>query len=166
MADAEFITDLALAIDEGIVSTSPQKLASLYRRNDTEFEERSRYDKYVSSSFDVLLTNLSEIQSTYITKPHIFHSFICALIHNRFGLPDAHQLTGVAPTGKFFQDKDSALMRLKQLAAAYEEGDMTRFGEFVQAASEGGNRAPQRAIRLKWLCLALQTAPEQKAHGA
>ena len=32
MADAEFVTDIALAIDEGIVSTSPQKLASLYKK--------------------------------------------------------------------------------------------------------------------------------------
>jgi len=32
MADAEFITDVALAIDEGIVSTSPSKLATLYKK--------------------------------------------------------------------------------------------------------------------------------------
>jgi hypothetical protein len=36
-ADAELISDLALAIEEGIVSTSPAKLLSLYRKYDKTF---------------------------------------------------------------------------------------------------------------------------------
>jgi hypothetical protein len=111
MADAEFVTDVALAIDEGIVSTSPQKLASLYRKNDKIFTDRQKFDKHVSSVFDVILNQFSELQETYITRPHIFHSFVCALLHNKFGLPGVHQLIGVAPTGKFFTDRDSAAHR-------------------------------------------------------
>ena len=156
MTDAEFITDVALAIDEGIVSTSPSKLAYLYKKNDAAFEERDRFDDYVSGAFETILTNFSDLRTTYITRPHIFHSFICALLHNRFGLPNAQQMTGVATTGQFFEDREAAVLRLKQLAAAYEEKDLNRFNEFVQAASEGGNRAAQRAIRIKWLCNALQ----------
>jgi len=34
MADAEFIADVALALEEGIVSTSPSKLLSLYKKYD------------------------------------------------------------------------------------------------------------------------------------
>lgn len=156
MADAEFITDIALAIDEGIVSTSPSKLAMLYRKNDTAFQDRDKFDAYVSSVFDTILNNFSALQGTYITRSHIFHSFICALIHNKFGLPNARQLTGIVPSGRFFDDREAAVVRLKQLVAAYEERDLNRFGEFVQAASEGGNRAAQRATRIKWFCNALQ----------
>jgi hypothetical protein len=46
---------------------------------------------------------------------------------------------------------------LRQLAAAYEEKDFNGvFGNFVRAASEGGNRAAQRAERIYYLCQALE----------
>jgi len=40
MADAEFIRRLALALEEGIVSTSPSKLLSLYKKYEREFPNR------------------------------------------------------------------------------------------------------------------------------
>ena len=156
MADAEFIADLVLAVEEGIVSTSPAKLTALYKTNNEEFPKREMLDEILSNVFDVVLGEFSSIQNTYIARPHIFHSFLCALLHNRYGLPNAQYVTGVGFTGKFFEDREGALARLKQLAAAYEEKDLSHFGEFVQAASEGGNRATQRAIRVRWLCEALQ----------
>lgn len=156
MADAEFIADLALAIEEGIVSTSPAKLLALYKKNDSEFPTRERLDEQVSGALNIILGELSEIQGTYITKPHIFHSLLCALLHNRFGLVGAEEMSGLAAIGVYFQDRDRALISLKRLAAAHEEKDLTEFGEYVKAASEGGNRAPQRAVRVKWLCQALR----------
>lgn len=156
MADAEFVADLALAIEEGIVSTSPAKLLSLYKRHDEQFATRAEMDERIAGALDVILNELSEVQGTYITRPHIFHSLICALLHDRFGLVGAEAATGIAPNGTYFVDRDRALISLKRLAAAHEEKDFTEFGEYVQAASEGGNRAPQRIIRIKWLCLALR----------
>jgi hypothetical protein len=61
MADAEFITDLALAIKEGIVSTSPAKLAKLYKYNDIEFQDREQVNEYVTSAFEVTINDLSEL---------------------------------------------------------------------------------------------------------
>jgi len=107
-------------------------------------------------TFDVILTDLSDVQGTYITKPHVFHSFLCALLHNKFGLPNAEGATGVSPNGQFYSDRESALTALKRLAAAHEERDTMEFGEYVNAASEGGNRAAQRTVRVKWLCNALR----------
>jgi hypothetical protein len=156
MADAEFIADVALAIEEGIVSTSPTKLRALYKKHDEEFLTRAMLDEKISGAFDVILTEFSGVQGTYITRPHIFHSLICALLHRRFGLVGAEDATGIAPAGVYFEDKDRALISLKRLAAAHEEKDVGEFREYVQAASEGGNRAAQRAVRIKWLCEALQ----------
>lgn len=156
MADAEFIADLALAIEEGVISTSPAKLVALYKQYDKNFPERAKLDLQISSSIEVILTELSELQDTYITRPHILHSLICALIHNRFGIDGVDVVTGIESTGKFFNDRQLALASIRRLAAAHEEKDISEFREYVQAASEGGNRAPQRAIRIKWLCFALQ----------
>jgi Protein of unknown function DUF262 len=156
MADAEFIADLALAIEEGIVSTSPAKLLALYRTNDSVFAAREGLNERITGCFDVVLNELSELQKTYITKPHIFHSFMCALLHNRFGLVGAQDIIGLGPIGVYFIDRDRALTSLKRLAAAHEEKDLAEFGDYVRAASEGGNRAAQRSVRVKWLCQALR----------
>lgn len=156
MADAEFVADVALAIEEGIVSTSPPKLVALYKSRDEQFEDRVKINEQVCSVFDLILNDLSELQKTFLTKPHTFHSLVCALLHNRYGLVGAEKSTGVASSGSFYTDREKALLLLSRLAAAHEEKDLSEFGEYVSAASEGGNRATQRAIRIKWLCKALQ----------
>jgi hypothetical protein len=156
MADAEFIADLALAVEEGIVSTSPARLLALYKKYDVAFPKRNTLNETICGPFDVVLSEFSELQGTYITRPHIFHSLFSALIHNRFDLIGAADATGISAIGKYYEDRGKALISLKRLAAAHEERDLSEFGEYVQAASEGGNRANQRTIRIKWLCRALR----------
>lgn len=154
MADAEFISDLALAVEEGIVSSSPAKLRGLYKKYDDAFPDREAFEARIAGAMNVVQSDLSEIQGTYIAKPHVFHSLICALIHNRFGLPESDGAIGLGPIDAFLTDRNRAITGLKRLAAAHEEKDVSTFGEYVNAASEGGNRAPQRAVRIKWLCRA------------
>jgi hypothetical protein len=156
MADAEFIADLALAVDEGIVSTSPAKLRDLYKRNDVVFGTLADVDERVSGALDAALGDLSGIQGTFATRPHVFHSLLCALMHNKYGLPGVEQMTGMQTTGRYFDDAQRAVASIARLAAAHEEKDGGEFAEYVRAASEGGNRSTQRAIRVKWLCRALR----------
>lgn len=155
MADAELVADIALAIEEGIVSTSPGKLKNLYAKYDENFERHDLMNREVGETLQVISTDLSDIQGTYMTRPHIFHSLACALIQRKFGLPRGQIDTGVQPDGTFFEDRDRAVASLKRLAIAHEQKDEGRFREYVVAASEGGNRAAQRIIRVKWLCRAL-----------
>jgi len=157
MADAEFVADVALAMNEGIVSTGPNKLRNLYKHYDVSFTARDVMDHQLSMTLEVVLADLSELQDTYITRPHVFHSLICALIHRRYGLPGAQEMTGIVPQGNFFADRGLAVAALRELAAAYEEKDFNgKFGNFVRSASEGGNRAAQRAERIYYLCQALE----------
>jgi hypothetical protein len=156
MADAEFIADVALALEEGIVSTSPSKLLSLYRKYDESFPARSTWNDEVIGALNAVLTDLSPLQGSYMTKPHVFHSLVCALIHNHDGLPNATAATGFSPIGAYYIERDRALISLKRLAVAHEEKDTAEFAEYVKAASEGGNRAAQRGERIKWLCKALR----------
>ena len=156
MADAEFIADVALALEEGIVSTSPNKLLALYKKYDDSFQPRATWNGQISGALNSILTDLSQLQDTYMTKPHVFHSLVCALIHNHDGIPGATDLTGLAPIGAYYADRDRALTSLKRLAAAHEEKDAGEFSGYVKAASEGGNRAAQRGDRIRWLCKALR----------
>jgi hypothetical protein len=156
MADAEFIADLALAIEEGIVSTSPTKLRNLYKKYDVFFTQRDEMNVEISSAFDLIVSDLSELQDTFLTRPHLFHSLICALIHRRYGLPRAQEMIGIAPVGDFYKNRELAIVALKELGAAYEDKDFNGvLGPFVRSASEGGNRAAQRAERIRYFCNAL-----------
>ncbi len=156
MADAEFVADLALAVEDGIVSTSPAKLRVLYKRHDESFDDLDAVDQRVVGALDTTLEHLSELQGTYATRSHVFHSLLCALIHNRYGLPGGAAMTGMEPIGQYFVNVERAVASIKRLAAAHEEKEIGEFGEYVRAASEGGNRGPQRALRIKWLCRALR----------
>ena len=156
MADAEFIADIALALEEGIVSTSPARLLNLYKKHDDQFDTRTALDDQICETLDMVLTEFSELQSTYMTRPHIFHSLICAFLHSRYGLVGAEAATGIAPMDAYYSSRDAALTSLKRLAAAHEEKDYTTFGDYVKAASEGGNRAAQRTVRINWLSRALR----------
>ena len=156
MSDAEFMADLALAVEEGIVSTSPAKLRALYKKYDEEFATQNDVEERVFGAFNIMLEFFSGLQGTHATKTHVFHSLLCAAIHNRYGLPNATAVTGIAPIGEYFIDPERALVSIGRLVAAHEENDLAEFGEYVRAASEGGNRAPQRAIRISWLCRALR----------
>lgn len=156
MMDAEFVADLALAVEEGIVSTSPARLRKLYKRNDQSFPTMGKVEEHVLGALDATVEGLSPIQGTFATRLHVFHSLQSALIHNKFGLPGAIDLLGLAPIGCYYQDANRAVLSIKRLAAAHEEKDLGEFAEYVTAASEGGNRKAQREVRIKWLCRALR----------
>lgn len=156
MADAEFLTDLALAVKEGVVSTSPSKLTQIYRDYENTDASLDPLEDCICGAFDEVLKQLSGIQGSHAVKPHLFHSLLCAMIHNKFGLPGFTQKSRIKPIGQWLLDSQRSLAQVRQLAEAYEVKDIGRFEEFVKASTEGGNRAAQREVRVKWFCLALQ----------
>jgi len=156
MGDAEFVTDVALAADEGIVSTSPKRLTELYARNETGGHGLAEIDAKVRGALEVVRQQLSGIQGSYAVKPHMLHSLLTALMHNKFDLPGVTAVTGIPSTGDWITDPQRATTQIRELAEAFETKSLDRFPAFVNASTEGGNRAPQRQIRVKWLCMALQ----------
>lgn len=156
LLDAEFIADLALAVARGIVSTSPSLLRAIYKERDSTFQERQLFDERIKGTLAFIREEMPYVAKTHLAKGHVFFSLVCALIHNQWGLPGTQLLTGLAPIGTYWDQRDTAQAGLLTLAAAHEDKDLTRFEEYVKAASEGGNRAPQRIIRLTWLCRALR----------
>lgn len=156
MADAELMTEWILAIEDGIISSSPARLKRPYEEYDNEFPLAGSYEEKISTTLTTITEQLSPLQETYITKSYVFHSLVCALIHCRWGLPNFEAETGIRSSGVFFHNRDLALESLKLLASAHEEKDPLFFPEYVQACTEGANRAPQRRIRTKFLCMALQ----------
>lgn len=156
MGDAELITDLVLAVDEGLVSTSPAKLKAIYKKYDPEGTDVEPLSSHIWGALEEIRQQLSGIQGSHAVRLHVFHSLVCALIHNKYGLPGVEETTGIAPTGDWMDNPARAMAQIRELAGAYETKSFDRFEDFVRASVEGGNRAVQRQTRVKWLCLALQ----------
>jgi hypothetical protein len=154
--DTEFITDLALAIDQGILSTSPTLLRRMYRENDEDFPAREFMNNRILGTLEFVRNEMPFVVGTMLTRTHVFFSLLCALIHNRWGLPHGNETIGLDPIGRFWESREAAEPNLLRLAAAHEEKDLAHYEEYITAASEGGNRANQRAVRTRWLCRALR----------
>ena len=156
MLDTEFIADLALAVSEGIVSTSPKKLRTIYKEYDSQFAVRSLFDERIGGTLAFIRREMPFVAGSHLTKAHVFFSLVCSLIHNRWGLPGAEDAVHLAPIGEYWSSREAAEAGLLKLAAAHEARDTSHFTEYVAAVSEGGNRANQRTIRTEWLCRALR----------
>lgn len=157
MADAAFIADLVLAMQEGVVSTSDAKLHSLYKKFDSSFPQAEKFESALEEIFKVIAQDLSPIRGSYMTKPFALHALCCAIYHNKVGLVGFNDATGIAPIGQSIGcSSERATANLLELAAAHESKDSSRFPEYVVAMSAGSNREKQRKERIAILCRALR----------
>ncbi|CAN7558374.1 DUF262 domain-containing protein [Acidovorax sp. LjRoot194] len=157
MEDAEFITEIALAMHVGIVSTSTSSLKGLYKTYDDDFPESEEWGHRINAALQFIQTDLSGIQGSYMTKSYAFMSLITALIHTRWGLPGVQQTTGIVPTGHFPVNTFPVLTELLALASAHEMKDSTgRHKDYVEACKGGTNRVNQRLARFKAISEALE----------
>ena len=156
MGDAELLTEMVLALEQGTVSTSATHLRNLYKFNDVEFPQAGEYGEKIGAALDFIIENFGELRGTFMTKSFVVHSLFCALIHNRFGLPGFEEKSDVVPIGAFCPDVASAIDDLKTLAAAHETKDQGVLGPYVEACSAGSNREAQRTTRVQYICRALR----------
>lgn len=159
MRDAEFITDLIAAIDQGITNTTPSLLSSYYRNYDKEFDNLEYFYSRLSEALDYCFNEFSELRDTYLfRRPFVFHDLCIALLHNKYGLPNTSEKIGVDKSGKFANCRETAVSTLEALAHAHESKDAEGpYAEYVAACSEGANREKQRIIRTQYLIQALNS---------
>lgn len=157
MEDAELIAEVVLALRAGVVSSSPAQLRKLYDEFDKEFPDADDWSARVNETFAFIQSQLSPIQTSFLTKPYAFLSLITALLHNRWGIPNLQDQSGIVTTGQFTTDVPNSLEKLLALASAHETKDMNgEFKGYVEACKGGGNRVKQRLTRVTYLCKALQ----------
>lgn len=157
MADAAFIADLVLAFEEGVISTSDAKLNALYKAHDSNYAGAEDMFGRLKSLFGFISTDLSGIRASHMTKPYALHALVCALYHNKYGLPNFEEESGLIPIGSYLGcPSERATANLLELAAAHESKDLSKFRDYVDAMSAGSNREKQRAQRIVSISIALR----------
>lgn len=155
MADAEFIAELALVLEQGIVNKSESSLRALYERNDPDYprldEARDRFEEF----FQMLSGSFSPLRGTFIMKPYVLHSLFCAMIGKKFGFPGSEDLA-IPVTGTYFTDLPRTLENLTALADAHETQDFEGpLSNYVVACTSTTHRIAQRSTRTRFLANAL-----------
>jgi hypothetical protein len=155
MGDAEFIADLTMAFEQGVVNTSKTNLQAMYRKYDDAFESAQQYEAKIAEVLSFIAESLSSLRGSYMTRPAAFFALCCALYHNKYGIP-RFMPEGAAPIGRFHtRPIDEVTRTLLNMAAAHETKDTAAYPIYVKAMREGSNRATQRADRISQILIAL-----------
>lgn len=156
MADAELLTDVILAMEQGIVSTSNKNLKDLYSRYDSEFGPADEYRHKITSSVEYILENFDRLRGTFLMKKYALHSLLTALIHARFEIPALTHQLNVASMGRFSAAPQESARTLEAIALAHEAKELVgEFSMYVRGATSSTHRRPQRSARVATILRAL-----------
>lgn len=156
MADAELLTDCVLAIERGVVSTSPSDLRALYKKYDEAFPAGQEYIEKLRSTFEFIIEELDAVRSSYMMKPYALHSLVTALVHCKYGIADIEERWQVPPIGRFSVNPRVSSNQLLALAQAHEAKEIDGpYGTYVWGCLGGTNRAPRRTARVAAILRAL-----------
>lgn len=159
MADAELVAEIVLAIEQGVISTSPSDLRALYAKYDDAYPEDAHYREIIVSAVEFIVEHLSDLRRTHLMKPYALQTLIVALIHNRYGIASLQDQLQIQSLGRFARDNRQAAERLLALAQAHEAKETAGpYGIYVWGASGGTNRAQRRRARLVGVLRALGAA--------
>lgn len=155
MHDAEFLTELAIVLKDGIVDKSERSLTGIYKEYDKDFPDEEIFRSRIHEFMRILEIEFAPLKNTFITKSYVCHSLFCAMMQKKYGIPNGDNF-GNPPEGVFFTDLTRTVNALGALAGAHELQDtLGPYGEYVEACLSTTHRVKQRNIRARWLSTAL-----------
>ncbi|MCW5601371.1 DUF262 domain-containing protein [Nitrosomonas sp.] len=155
MHDAEFLTELAIVLDLGIINKSDTSLTQIYRKYDKSFPCEEEFRGRIYEFMHLLEQEFAPLKNTFITKSYVCHSLFCALMQKKYGIPNGNEI-GTQTDGVFFTNLQKTIDALNALAGAHELQDKSGpYGPYVEACLSTTHRIKQRKIRSTWLYNAL-----------
>ncbi len=156
MSDANLIADIILAMERGLISTSPKDLNKLYDDYDESFEHAEKYHDQISQAFDFIAMNFSDLRKTHMMKPYALHSLVTALIHSRYGIQSITNGLGSGSIGSFTANIGEAEQMLLAMAQAHEAKEIDGpFEKYVWGGDRSTDRKPRRTARVSAILKAL-----------
>lgn len=153
MQDAEFMSDMVLVLEKGVIQKSSKSIELLYKTYDKEYENRDKYNIIIADFFEFLNNELEPLHQTFMMKSYVVHSLFSAFVHCKYGIPGGEEITGVKPNSRIRFKTINIIPMLEVLAAAHEDQDEEGpHKEYVKACLSSTTKTPQRTTRLKVLC--------------
>jgi hypothetical protein len=155
MSEAEFISDLLLAMEEGIREGKKAVIDKAYKDYDDRFPNRGRHEKRFAEVIDALGAIVgNELPQLRFRAPKLFYPLFCAVYHMKHGLPRLQaprQPIRAADNAKI----KSALEELDDLIEGISAGTGQPSAEerrFFDAQDEHWVHATNRTVLTQHLC--------------
>jgi len=160
MAEAEFISDLLLAMEEGIREGKQSVLDAAYKKYDDEYSARVTNEKRFRDNIDTIGNILGdEIAKLRFKSARLFYPLFCSIHHLKFGLPklDAPRTKiKVADYPKLKNVLENADDLIDRVEASVEADEILRLSaeqrRFFDAYDEHWVHADKRTILTQYLC--------------
>lgn len=152
MGDSEFIADLIVCLEKGIVAKTAKQIDDLYKRYDREFESSEEFIKIINEFFKVLVTDLAPLHGTFMMKSYVIHSLFSAYVACKYGIPGMNDLVKFQPDINIQFDFNRIVPILNELAEAHELQDVEgEHSGYVKACLSSTTKLPQRKERFRVL---------------
>lgn len=149
MSEAAFIADCVLALERGVISSSPKDLNALYKDNDDEFPNAEVYRQRLVETFAFVAENFGNLRKSFMMKPYALHSLFTALDHCKFGNLHIEDEWGVAPIHVFSVNPNDSERLLVEMAQAHEAKELEgRFHKYVWGCLSTTDRKSRRTARV------------------
>ena len=160
MAEAEFISELLLAIHEGIREGQRSVIDNCYKKYDDDFPNRKLHEKRFRGTMDVIGGILGDdLPQLRFRATRLFYPLFCAVFHLKFRLPRLRAARASFKVADYPKLK-TALERVDELIGnietAKEENERITLSpeerKFYDAYTEHWVHADKRTILTEYIC--------------
>lgn len=160
MAEAEFISDILLAMQEGIQPGAKVTLDNAYKKYDDEFPSRRTHEKRFRETLDIIAAIFGDrLSESEFSAIRLLYPLICAIYHLKFGLPKLKSQRKVFKLSDYpkiaiaLEGIDELLTRIKESEADHEVIDLSQEEKrFYDAFTVHWVHADKRTILAEYIC--------------
>ena len=160
MAEAEFISELLLAMHEGIREGKNAVIEKAYKDYDDRFLNRKRHEKRFKEAVDVIGSTLGdELPKLKFRATRLFYPLFCAVYHMQFRLPRLNAPRRTIKVGDHarlktvLEEVDELIEKISAAEKAHEEVDLSaEERKFHQAYNKHWVHVANRTVLTQYLC--------------
>lgn len=160
MAEAEFISELLLAMEEGIREGSKAVIDAAYKKYDDTFPNRSAHEKRFRETMDAIGTIVGQdLPGSKFRATRLFYPLFCAVFNFKFGLPRlgiAKSSLRVADHPKLRASLERMSAQIARVEAARKKNEDLALSpedrKFFEAYSEHWVHAEERTVLTQHIC--------------
>jgi len=159
MGDAEFISELAIVFQRGIVSRNTTDVERMYKSFDDQFNDEASYNDKLDAFFNFLKHDLSDLSESFMMKSYVVHSLFCAYIAVKYGFPgsdDLERKLGFSANANYRPNVQAIIPKLQVLSDAHEMQDISgNLKDYVEACLSTTTKQHQRTVRTEEIIKAI-----------
>lgn len=160
MAEAEYISELLLAMQEGIRERTSGVIDNCYKKYDDEFPNRKTHERRFRETIDIIGGILGDdLRQLEFRSSRLFYPLFCAVYHFKFGMPKigtprhSFKATDYPKLKMALERIDDLIERNKAALENNEEVKLTaEERRFYDAYSEHWVHADKRTTLTQYIC--------------